>query len=166
MKHIFIRHPSLADMQGICYGALDIQIADAVVLQYADKLKKELPLLPVISSPLQRCLSFAKAIDTNAKQHAHLIEMNFGDWQGQSWDCIDRLALDAWAIDVTKFRAPNGENFIDVISRVSEFLHHLSEPHILITHAGVIRAAHFLLGDVDVTDAASINIPYAIPICL
>ncbi len=164
MKHVFVRHPPLADMQSICYGALDIQIADAVVLQYADKLKKQLPLLPVISSPLQRCFSLAQAIDVNAKPDARLIEMNFGDWQGQQWDAIDRRALDAWAKDLSKFRAPNGESFIDVIARLSDFLNQLEAPHILITHAGVIRAAHFLIGKVNALEAASTNIAYATPI--
>jgi alpha-ribazole phosphatase len=166
MKHIFIRHPPLTDMQGICYGALDVHIADAVVMQYADKLKKELPLLPVISSPLQRCFALAQTIDINAKQDSRLIEMNFGDWQGRPWDCIDRLALDAWAKDVTKFRAPNGENFIDVIARLSDFLHQLEVPHILVTHAGVIRAAHYLLGAVPTEQAAAMEIPYAAPIII
>lgn len=166
MKHIFVRHPPLADMQAICYGALDIQIADAVILHYAEKLKKELPLLPVISSPLQRCFSLAKAIDLNAKQDTQLIEMNFGDWQGRHWDSIDRPVLDAWAKDVSKFRPPNGENFVDVITRLSDFLHQLEGPHIIITHAGVIRAAYFLLGGIDILDAASMDIPYAAPISL
>ena len=166
IKHIFIRHPPLADMQGICYGALDIEINDAVVLQYADALKKQLPFLPVISSPLQRCFSLAQALDVNAKQDARLIEMNFGDWQGQHWDSIDRLALDAWAKDVTKFRAPNGENFIDVITRLNVFFNQLEVPHILITHAGVIRAAHYLLGAVPIEQAAAIGIPYAAPIII
>lgn len=166
MKHIFIRHAPLADMQGICYGALDVEIKDAVVLQYADALKKQLPFLPVISSPLQRCFSLAQALDVNAKQDARLIEMNFGDWQGQQWDLIDRLALDAWVKDVTKFRAPNGENFIDVITRLSDFLHQLKVPHILVTHAGVIRAAYCLLGAVPIEQAAAIEIPYATPIII
>ncbi len=166
MKHIFIRHPPLLDMQGICYGALDAQIADTVVLQYAYKLKEELPLLPVISSPLQRCFAIAQAIDINAKQDARLIEMNFGDWQGQPWDSIDRFALDAWAKEVTKFRAPNGENFIDVITRLSAFLHQLEVPHILVTHAGVIRAAHYLLGDIPIEQAAAMEIPYATPVII
>ncbi len=166
MKHIFIRHPPLAGMQGICYGALDVQIADVVVLQYADKLKQELPLRPVISSPLQRCFALAQAIDIKANPDARLIEMNFGDWQGRSWDFIDRRALEAWAKDVTKFRAPNGENFIDVINRLSDFLHQLEVPHILVTHAGVIRAAHYLLGAVPIEQAAAIEIPYAAPIII
>jgi alpha-ribazole phosphatase len=166
MKHVFIRHPPLPGMQGICYGALDVQLADAVVFQHADALKKALPLLPVISSPLQRCLALAQAIDINAKQDSRLIEMNFGDWQGLEWDSIDRRTLDTWANDVTRFRAPKGENFIDVVNRLTEFLHELTQPHILITHAGVIRAAYFMLGGADVLEAASMDIPYATPIHL
>lgn len=166
MKHIFIRHPPLIDMQGICYGTLDVRIADAVLMQYSDQLKKQLPLLPVISSPLQRCFALAQAIASNAIKDDHLIEMNFGDWQGQRWDSIDRSALDDWAKNVTRFRAPNGENFIDVIARLGDFLNQLKVPHILITHAGVIRAAYYLLGDMPIEQAAAMEIPYARPIII
>jgi alpha-ribazole phosphatase len=165
MKHIFIRHSRLDDMQGICYGALDVAVADHIIKQHAKELKNVLPpALPIISSPLQRCLALAQAIDSNTKQDPRLLEMNFGDWQGKAWDHINRVQLEQWANNVTKFHPSNGENFIDVITRLSEFLHDLNEPHILITHAGVIRAAHFLLGGVDVMDAASVEVPYVTPV--
>jgi alpha-ribazole phosphatase len=164
MKHIFIRHPKLQGMQGICYGALDVVVPETVILQNAETLKETLPPLPIISSPLQRCLALAKSLSANARQDTRLLEMNFGAWQGKAWDDIDRVQLERWANDVTKFHPPKGENFIEVISRVSEFLHDASEPHIFITHAGVIRAAHFLLGGLDVMDAASVDVPYVTPI--
>jgi alpha-ribazole phosphatase len=164
MKHIFIRHPKLEGMQGICYGALDVQVPEKIILHHAEALKKMLPSLPIISSPLQRCLSLANALASNAKQDVRLLEMNFGQWQGKAWDDIDRVQLDRWANNVTDFHPPNGENFMDVIHRVSEILHDLSEPHIVITHAGVIRAAHFLLGGLDIMEAASVDVPYTTPI--
>jgi alpha-ribazole phosphatase len=166
MKHIFIRHPKLEAMQGICYGALDIQVPKKNILQHADALKKVIPSLPIITSPLQRCSGLAKALASNAKQDVRLLEMNFGQWQGKAWNEIDRDQLEQWANDVTKFQPPNGESFSDVIARVSEILHTLTQPHILITHAGVIRAAYFLLGGLDVMDAASIDVPYVMPIHL
>jgi alpha-ribazole phosphatase len=166
MKHIFIRHPKLEDMQGICYGALDVLVPETVTFQHAERLKKTLPSLPIISSPLQRCLALASALSVDAKQDARLLEMNFGAWQGSAWNDIERSQLDLWANSVTHFHPPNGENFMDVINRLSEFLNDLNEPHILITHAGVIRAAHFLLGGVDVMDAASVDVPYVTPIHL
>jgi alpha-ribazole phosphatase len=166
MKHVFIRHPPLPGMQGICYGTLDVKITQAIVLQNADTLKKALPFLPVISSPLQRCFSLAQAISLDTKKDIRLIEMNFGDWQGRKWDSIDRPALDAWARDVTKFRAPNGENFIDVVNRLAEFLHELTQPHIVVTHAGVIRAGHYLSGAMPIEQAAALEIPYGVPIII
>lgn len=164
MKHIFIRHPRLEGMQGICYGAQDVIVPDEVIMRHAEELKKTLPVLPIISSPLQRCLSLANALGANVKPNALLLEMNFGTWQGKHWNDIDRVQLDRWANDVTHFHPPNGENFMAVINRVREFLHGLDAPHILVTHAGVIRAAHFLLGSLDATEAASADVPYVTPI--
>jgi alpha-ribazole phosphatase len=166
MKHIFIRHSRLEDMQGICYGALDVQVPEQIILQDATALKKILPALPIVSSPLQRCAALANALTVNAEQDVRLLEMNFGAWQGKAWNDIDRVLLDRWANKVTQFRAPNGENFMDVIDRVSEFLHDVSKPHIVVTHAGVIRAAHFLLGGLEVEDAASLEVPHLRPIPL
>ncbi|MEO6171966.1 MAG: histidine phosphatase family protein [Arenimonas sp.] len=164
MKHIFIRHPPLPDMQGICYGALDMTISEANVIPHALSLKPLLLAHKLISSPLQRCFCLAKAIDASATQDARLIEMSFGDWQGQAWDLIDRHELDAWAQDVANYRAPCGESFMDVINRLKDFLADLNEPHVLITHAGVIRAAYYLLGGISLLEAASQDVPYVTPI--
>jgi alpha-ribazole phosphatase len=167
MKHIFIRHPPLLDMQGICYGTLDINVSQDIMLQHAQALKQQLSLdLPMISSPLQRCYDLARSLNSSFTQDQRLIEMHFGHWQGQAWSAIDRAELDDWAKDIAHYRAPNGENFMDVIARLSNMLDELKTPHILITHAGVIRAAHFLLGDVSVEDAAAIDVPYVTPIYL
>ena len=164
MKHTFIRHPPLPGKQGICYGALDIAISEASVISHAVSLKPLLHTHKVISSPLQRCFYLAKSIDASATKDARLIEMSFGDWQGQGWDSIDRHELDAWAQDIANYRAPHGESFMDVIARLNGFLADLNEPHILITHAGVIRAAHYLLGGLSLSEAASQDVPHVTPI--
>jgi alpha-ribazole phosphatase len=167
MKHIFIRHPPLTGMQGICYGTLDIKVSQDMILQHAKTLKQQLPTdFPMISSPLQRCYDLARSMNSNLAQDQRLIEMHFGHWQGQAWSAIDRGQLDDWAKDVAHYRAPNGESFTDVIARLSRFLDTLDTPHILITHAGVIRAAHFLLGGLGMADAAVIDVPYVTPIYL
>lgn len=160
MKHIFIRHPPIPDMQGICYGSLDIRVSLQEIERHAQQLKSTLPTLPVFSSPLQRCFDLAKSIDPGAKHDRRLLEMNFGHWQGKAWNTIARSELDCWAQDVANYRAPGGENFNDVVLRFSNFLNELEQPHILVTHAGVIRAAHYVLGGRSQLEAAAIEVPY------
>jgi alpha-ribazole phosphatase len=163
----FYSTPKVGRHEGyLLWRVLDIAVPEKSIIQHAEILRQTLPTLPIISSPLQRCLGLANALSANAKQDVRLLEMNFGQWQGKVWNDIDRALLDLWANDVTQFRVPGGESFMDVIDRVSEFLHGVDEPHIFITHAGVIRAAHSLLGGLDVMDAASVDVPYVTPITM
>ena len=98
MQVFLIRHPRPFLDLGICYGRLDIQAEDPQPV--AARLK---PLLPegttFFSSPLQRARLLAEALDPETRIDARLSEMDFGEWEGQPWDAIDRDALDAWAAD-------------------------------------------------------------------
>ena len=72
------------------------------------------PLLPegttVFSSPLQRARLLAEALDPETRIDERLSEMDFGEWEGQPWDAIDRDALDAWAADTLHYTPPGGES--------------------------------------------------------
>ena len=62
------------------------------------------PFLPegttVFSSPLLRARQLAEALDPEARIDERLSEIDFGEWEGQPWDAIERDALDAWAADI------------------------------------------------------------------
>jgi alpha-ribazole phosphatase len=95
---------------------------------------------------------------------ARLQEMDFGAWEGQLWSALPRADLDRWAADVAGFRPPGGECFHDVLARLRDALNILRAPHLIVTHAGVIRAAQHALGGMPLLDAAAWPVPYFTPI--
>lgn len=179
--HLFIRHPPLPTMHGRCYGRTDTDLPAAIFSAAANDLHPQLPPWPMVCSPLRRCVGLARAVlaldratpsphaagdaapaasTRGLRTDARLVELDFGQWEDRPWSEIPRTDLDAWAGDVTDYRPPDGESFNDVIARVRDALQGLATPHIVITHAGVIRAAlHLLRGDAPAT-AAAIAIPY------
>ena len=78
------------------------------------------------------------------------MEMDFGEWEGQSWTEIPRDDIDRWAGNPDEFRAPGGESLGDVFNRGERFLSQISEQQLettfVMTHGGVIRClvAHAL----------------------
>jgi alpha-ribazole phosphatase len=175
--HVFLRHPPLPQMRGLCYGRRDIALAREVFAEAAAALRAmhgrdALWRLPILSSPAQRCLGLAQAcasaaggIHDVALDH-RLLEMDFGDWEGQPWSSLPRPELDRWAEDVAGFRPPGGECFIDLVQRVAAALAELRRPHLIVTHAGVIRAAAHLIGAQPIVMAASLEIPHLHPMRL
>lgn len=68
------------------------------------------------------------------------MEMNFGEWEMQSWDALPRDALDTWAADPLGFAPPGGESVMQMQARVLAFLRERAEDDLLlVTHGGVIK---------------------------
>ena len=162
-------------MQGTCYGRLDAMPEPHVFADAAAALAPHLPRFPIASSPSLRCRRLAEALHAHALANGHapaplriderLRELDFGDWEGLRWDDIQRASLDAWSADVAGFAPPGGESFDRLVERVREALDALDRPHVVITHAGVIRAAHRLAGW-RVDEAASLAVPHLQPLTL
>ena len=143
MQVFLIRHPRPLIDAGLCYGQLDVDCEHPLTV--AAHLGSRLPQgTPVISSPLRRARQLAEALDPRARIDARLSEINFGDWEGRSWDDIDRVSLDAWAADVLDFTPPGGESVASLQRRAIDFAASLDinkTPRVaLVTHAGIIRA--------------------------
>ena len=134
-----IRHPKPLVGPGICYGRLDISAENIAAV--ADDLRANLPSgLPVWSSPLQRCRKLAELLNPNLVIDERLMEMDFGAWEGRSWDDIPRPELDAWAADVAGYAPPGGESPLALQQRALDFVAALKVPEaVIVTHAGVIR---------------------------
>ncbi len=173
--HVFLRHPPLPEMQGLCYGRRDVALApqvfaEAVVALRAIPDAGDAWRLPILSSPAQRCSGLARALAgasgaaSEVAFDPRLLEMDFGDWEGLLWSSLPRADLDHWANDVAGFRPPGGECFKDVVQRVATALPGLHMPHLIVTHAGAIRAAGHLLGARPIGEAAAIEVPHLQPI--
>jgi len=135
-----IRHPRPLLAAGICYGQLDVEAEDPQPI--AGRLRPLLPAeTPVIASPLRRTRCLAEALHPRARCDRRLLEIDFGDWEGQAWDQIDRRLLDAWAADVLHFAPPGGESPATLQTRVVDCVRSLRGDRVaLVTHAGAIRA--------------------------
>lgn len=140
-----IRHTKVDVPVGTCYGQSDVPLATS----FLKELAHYKTLLPahfdqVYSSPLQRCQELAKALDYQLPTlEPALMEMNFGDWEGKTWDAIGQQTSQPWMDDFVQVAPPNGENLADFFKRVSLFLAHLRlQPYkqvLVVTHAGAIR---------------------------
>lgn len=152
-----VRHPRPLIAPGVCYGQLDVAAEDSVPV--AERLRRELPPeLPVWSSPLQRCRTLAEVLQPAPRLDARLMELDFGAWEGRSWDDIARAELDAWAADIDGYAPPGGESPRRLQQRVLTFVDELpAGAHLLVTHAGVIRA--LLAAAAGETLAAALNRP-------
>ena len=140
MQVFLIRHPRPLIEPGLCYGRLDVDCEDP--LPIAARLKSCLPAgTPVVASPLRRARRLAEALAPETRIDERLSEINFGEWEGQPWDGIDRALLDRWATDVLNFVPPGGESVARLQKRVIDFAGSLKIPRVaIVSHAGVMRA--------------------------
>ncbi|MDX1737651.1 MAG: histidine phosphatase family protein [Alphaproteobacteria bacterium] len=148
---LFIRHaPTDWNLEKKLQGRTDIPLN-------SDSLKNlkhwHLPLFAkefdIYSSPLTRCIQTAEGMGAIKPNIEHnLIEMDFGDFEGQRLkDLREKLgpALQENEDKGLDFLPPNGESPHMVQDRLGSFfqklLHKQSQGAVLFTHKGVIRAA-------------------------
>ncbi len=150
MRLWLIRHPLPAVAPGTCYGATDLPLAESPA-ELALRLQQTLPAgVPIYSSPLTRCRLLAEQLHPQPRFDERLREIDFGDWEMQPWDALDRKLIDAWAADPFNFVPPGGEAVSALRARVRAFLDELTEEAVLVVHAGVIKVcAAELAGETD-----------------
>jgi alpha-ribazole phosphatase len=148
MPLILLRHLRPLVEEGVCYGATDLAPAPGQEAALAGILGALPPLEAIVTSPRRRCRELAEAIGA-ARGRApvvdpRLAEMDFGAWEGLRWDAVPRAELDAWAADFLHARPHGGESVAMLRARVLAALadHRPdSGTRLLVTHAGVIKAA-------------------------
>jgi alpha-ribazole phosphatase len=145
-----VRHLQPAVAPGICYGRTDLGLTEDPLAR-ASALRGLLPPgVPVYASPLKRCRLLAEALHPQPCFDGRLQEIDFGDWEMQAWDRLDRNLLDAWAADPFSFVPPGGEAVATLRARVREFLSELPGEAVLVTHQGIIKVcAAELAGEED-----------------
>jgi len=166
-----VRHGKVDVPAGVCYGQLNCEVSagfeaeQARLVHYFNKaslLESMAHSSPIImSSPLKRCDQLAQALKqaldsqsdrtfkTQLYSNDAFKEINFGDWEGQSWQNIGQDNIESWNNDLVDYRFPNGESTRSFDSRVINAWNELkvqlagemnSKTVIIITHAGVIRS--------------------------
>lgn len=139
-----VRHADTAwSVQGRIQGRADPPLLKGVLVQIPDVCRG----MRVVTSPLARCVQTAALLGApDAPRESRLIEMDWGDWEGESLHAL-RSSLgeqmrenEARGLD---FRPPNGETPRAVTERVKPWLEQVARegmPTLAVTHRGVIRA--------------------------
>jgi alpha-ribazole phosphatase len=167
---IFLRHPAAAVAPGICYGRLDLAPGPGAEAEIA----RALALLPraaaLRTAPSRRCRALADRIAARdgvaATIEEHLQELDFGRWEGRPWDAIDRAESEPWAADPWRIAPPGGETFAALLARVAAALAEMPPGAVVVTHAGVIRAARMILAAESFDAVFAAPVPHCTPIPL
>lgn len=165
----FIRHGQAVDMDGCCVGHTDRALSERgrdAIEGLARRLDSV--AMPCFSSDLTRATeSAARLTYATVALEPRLREMNFGAWEGRRWadiEATDSERLQAWMMDWTTVAAPGGESFADVVARVRSWLDELPRDdhrHLVVAHAGAIRAAAVVLLDLPPARAFSLQVDHA-----
>lgn len=143
-----IRHTAPDVAPGVCYGRLDVALPPSCGDEF-DEIVAKLPEVEgVWTSPLERCRSLAERIvgpNREISIDPRWSELDFGRWEGRSWNEIDRKESDPWADDYWNVAPPQGETYRQLYERVAEALGNLTEQPVqrvaVVSHAGPLRAA-------------------------
>ncbi|KAF0204976.1 MAG: fructose-2 [Gallionellaceae bacterium] len=163
-----IRHTTPAIAPGICYGQLDIDVADSFAAEASNVLHYLPPLQLILASPLLRTRRLAEylaqARHCELRSDVRLREKNFGAWEGKAWNDIARSEIDAWADDFMGYAAQGGESAQQVMQRVQSLLSEVAqlpqENIALVAHAGSIRAMLAVMGEVALADILQWEVGY------
>lgn len=149
---VFIRHSSLSVPRGICYGFSNIDVSFNFQNE-VEWLKRSLwefkPNL-IYSSPLQRCVKLSvEAFDSPVHVDENLKEVNYGLWEGKSWEEINVEGDNLWMYQNVHNCPPEGESFLQLKERVAKVLDEITNREenkiAVVCHGGVIRSVLSLL---------------------
>lgn len=116
-------------------GMIDTDISEGGKAQL-ERLRerfKDIYIQKVYTSPLKRAVSTAQAVragrDIPLLTDEGLCEIMCGDWEGRSWDSLERdfpKEYDDWKNHPERFCAPNGESMRHVYERISKTLNEIA----------------------------------------
>lgn len=166
-----VRHGAAEGAEGRCVGRTDAALspAGAAPLHALRDGWREAPGR-VIASPLARARESAAVLAERwslpLELDPRLAEMDFGEWDGRTWDDIERAdggRLAEWMSAWVSVPAPGGETFSDVVARVSEWAGELprAQSTLVVAHAGSIRALLCTLLELPLDAAFRLRVDHA-----
>jgi broad specificity phosphatase PhoE len=153
----WIRHAPVHVDEGRIYGQSDLP-CDCSDARVFSGLAALLPRKAIwVTSHLARTHQTANAIRAagdfeelpELQQHRDFAEQHLGDWQGldrQTFLMNRKQEPDSFWYATAEERAPNGESFVDLLTRVGAAIGRVTSAHagndiVAVTHGGTIRAA-------------------------
>lgn len=158
MEVYLVRHTETVCEKGICYGQANVDLKTPYLDQF-ESIKSQIPADAIVySSPLLRCTKLANHLSATVVTDSRLMEMHFGDWELKNWNAIPEVDFTPWMNNFVNVAVPNGESFIALHQRVTDFLATLILDNtlkkiVLVTHAGVIRSVLCKLTNLPLKDA-------------
>lgn len=155
MRLLLIRHAEPSEeAHGRCYGSLDIGLSSRGQLRarLLARTLERVPLVAVYTSPRTRALETAQPLAAlhglPATVDEALREIDFGDFEGRSYDEIRLAAPDlyrAWMETPTHVHFPGGESYQLLRRRALAAMHairsrHAGETAAIVSHGGILRA--------------------------
>lgn len=148
MALILVRHTRPEGTDGLCYGRLEVPLATSFE-EEAHALDACLPPVDrLITSPASRCRRLADWLGARrglvpVVDH-RFQEMDFGRWEGRLWSEIPEGEINTWAEHFFEGRPHGGETVSELADRVRRgigCIRRCQGTVLIITHAGVVRAA-------------------------
>ena len=159
MEVYLVRHTETVCEKGVCYGQSDVTLKEPFLEQF-QHIKSQIPIdATIYSSPLVRCMELARHLsDSVIVIDNRLMEMDFGDWEMKKWDEIPEADFTPWMTDFVNVAVPNGESFVDLHQRVTDFWSEIinqnkSRSIAIVSHAGVIRSILCTISNLPLKDA-------------
>ena len=165
MEVCLIRHTTPIFEPGLIYGRKELVLhPDFAAELEAVRLQLEVDFDIIYSSPALRCVELARALSPAFVTDSRLQELDFGEWEGKTWDTVDQQALQAWMDDYVHACTPGGESMMQMYVRVKEFWTELGHSGYrkaaVVTHAGVIRLVLSIVNQIALTGIFDIKVAY------
>ena len=124
--------------------------------------------MSIVTSPLRRCVETAALLGApHAPREPRLIEMDWGEWQGESLAALRARLGGAMRENEARgldFTPPGGESPRRVWQRVSGWLAEVAReamPTLAVTHRGVIRAIYARASGWDMRGRAPVKLDWS-----
>ena len=172
MELTLIRHTAVDVLPGVCYGQTDVPLKESFEQEavVTSACLRELVVAKgafdvAFTSPLSRCTRLANACGYgDALRDDRLKELNFGEWEMQSFSQIKDPRLQEWFADYFNVCATGGESFQMQYARVAAFLDELKQQEYhrvaIFAHGGVLICAQIYAGSITLEEAFSALTPY------
>ena len=167
-KRVFAVRHAPTGTSGVCVGDADVPctISAREAASRVLSLVGSHAFASVWSSPRERCLApaslLAEKLDVPLRVDDRLREISLGRWQMRSWKEIETSEpqrFKSWTADWLSQSPPEGELPGKLLERVCACWDEMAQgDHLLIGHAGVIRALRVLLNGSSWTDAMGIEV--------
>lgn len=187
MARLWVFRHAPASVTGVCYGQSDVPTTlshEEAAEIIAARLPAGATLEAIWTSPLARCREPAAILSARLsaplRVDARLLELSFGDWEGRTYATLEAdPGFRWWSEHWMNAAPPNGESLDTLLRRVRLWLDdgpQASRPprekadlqavvrdsgsHLVVAHAGVVRALRMLLEGVTAENAWRMAVPH------